>query len=167
VLLGRPRAPDGDARHENRQELMRSSAHSRLSKEAQMPTARSDYQVEVQKAITVWENAAKAKDADTIASLYVEDATLLPPGAPPVKGRQNIRDFWKAFLDAGATEPVLRSASIEGAGDLAYEIGEYQVTMPNPQGGGTATQHGKYLVVWKRQSDGSLKMAADMFSSNA
>jgi ketosteroid isomerase-like protein len=87
-----------------------------------------------------------------IASLYTENATLLPPGAPAVKGRQNIRDFWKAFLDAGAADPVVRPVSVEGAGELAYEVGDYQVTLPNPQGGGTTRQQGKYLVVWKRQS---------------
>ena len=129
--------------------------------------SRTDYRTEVENAIQIFEKAAKAKDATTISSLYDENATLLPPGAPPIKGRQNIRDFWKNFLEAGAVDPVVRPVSVEGAGDLAYEIGEYQVTLPNPQGGGTSRQHGKYLVVWKRQSDGSLKMVADMFSANA
>ena len=79
--------------------------------------------------------------------------------------RLGIRDFWKAFLEA-ASDPVVRPVFVEGTGDVAYEIGEYQVTLRNPQGGGTSRQHGKYLVVWKRQSDRSLKMVADMFSPN-
>ena len=127
--------------------------------------SQSDYRAEVEKAIRVFEDAAKAKDADAIAGLYAENATLLPPGTPPIKGRQKIRDFWKAFLEA-ASDPVVRPVFVEGTGDVAYEIGEYQVTLRNPQGGGTSRQHGKYLVVWKRQSARSLKMVADMFSPN-
>ncbi|HYR82488.1 MAG TPA: DUF4440 domain-containing protein [Terriglobia bacterium] len=127
--------------------------------------SQSDYRAEVEKAIRMFEDAAKAKDADAIASLYTENATLLPPGMPPIKGRPKIRDFWKGFLEAAA-DPVVKPAFVEGAGDLVYEIGEYQVTLPKPQGGGTSRQPGKYLVVWKRQSDRSLKMVADMFSPN-
>jgi uncharacterized protein (TIGR02246 family) len=130
-------------------------------------TTQTDYKSEVMRAIEVFERAAKVKDASTIASLYTEDATLLPPGSGPVKGRQNIRDFWNAFFAAGAADPVVTTLSVEGDGGLAYEIGSYEATMPNPEGAGTSRQGGKYLVVWKRQSDGSLKMVADMFSSNA
>src|SRR5688500_12564519 len=95
--------------------------------------SQSDYRAEIEKAIMSFGKAAKAKDATAIASLYAENATLLPPGAPPVKGSQNIRAFWKSFLEAGAEDPVVRSVFVEGTGDLAYEIGEYQVTLPNPE----------------------------------
>ena len=41
--------------------------------------SQSDYRAEVEKAIRMFEDAAKAKDADAIAGLYGENATLLPP----------------------------------------------------------------------------------------
>jgi ketosteroid isomerase-like protein len=56
--------------------------------------------------------------------------------------------------------------SVESSGDFAYEIGTYEAIVPMP-GGGTGPSTGKYLVVWKRQSDGNIKMVADMFSPNA
>jgi ketosteroid isomerase-like protein len=96
----------------------------------------------------------------------MEDATLLPPGSPLIKGRSNIQNFWQSFLDAGAADPKLRTVFVEASGELAYEIGTYDAIVPKP-GGGTIPSSGKYLVVWKRQSDGSIRMAADMFSPNA
>jgi len=122
-----------------------------------------DFKAAVQKAITAFESAARAKNASALAAFYLEDATLLPPGSPAIKGRSNIQNFWQGFLAAGASDPTIRTTSVESSGELAYEIGTYEVTMPKPDGSGTERSLGKYLVVWKRAGDG-LKIAADMFS---
>ena len=126
----------------------------------------ADQQAEIRTLIETWEKSANAKDASGIAGLYAENATVLPPGQPAVKGRPNIQAFWQGFFDAGASDAKLKSVEIVGSGTLVYEIGEYSAMMPQPTGG-TARGTGKYLVVWERQSDGKLKMVADMFSSNS
>jgi uncharacterized protein (TIGR02246 family) len=131
-----------------------------------MSTTVTDYTAEVLALARAWENCANARDARGIAALYAENATLLPPGLPPITGRQNIQGFWQGFFDAGASDAKLKSSQISSSGDLAYEIGEYSAMMPQPSGG-TAPGTGKYLVVFERQQDGTLKMAADMFSPNA
>jgi uncharacterized protein (TIGR02246 family) len=124
-----------------------------------------DLRISIEKAIAAFERAANAKDAATMSSLYADDATLLPPGSGPIKGRSNIQAFWQAFLNAGASDPKLKIVELGSAGDIAYEIGSFEANMPNAQGK-TAPTTGKYLVIWKRQQDGSIKMIADMFSSN-
>ena len=125
-----------------------------------------DFKSAIQRAIAEYESAAKAKNASKLASFYTADATLLPPGSPMITGSSNIRGFWQSFLDAGAADPNLRTVSVESSGELAYEIGTFDAIMPRP-GGGTARSSGKYLAVWKRQGDGSVKMVADMFSPDA
>ena len=125
----------------------------------------ADHQTEILALIESWEKAAANKDAGAIAAFYAEHATLLPPGMPAIKGKQNIQNFWQGFLDAGASDARLRSVEVRGSEPFVYEIGEYNAMMPQPTGG-TAPGNGKYLVVWERQSDGTLKMVADMFSSN-
>jgi uncharacterized protein (TIGR02246 family) len=126
----------------------------------------ANVQSEIEQIIEQFVKAANAKDVNTMASLYAEDATLLPPGQPAIKGRNNIRDYWQGFLAAGASDPVLKIVSVETSGDLAYEIGQWTANMPAPDGG-SARAAGKYLVVYRRQQDGSLKMVADMFSANS
>ena len=125
-----------------------------------------DHHAEIRALIEEWEKAAAATDVRAVAAFYTENATLLPPGMPAIKGRQNIENFWQAFFAAGASDARLRSVEIRGAEPFVYEIGEFTAMMPQPSGG-TAPGSGKYLVVWERQSDGALKMVADMFSSNA
>src|SRR5262245_13017262 len=126
-----------------------------------------DFKTGIQKAIAEFEIAGKARNASALAAFYAEDATLLPPGSPLIKGRSNILAFWERFLGAGAGEPKLHTVSVESSGELAYEIGTYDATLPKPDGTGTETSSGKYLVVWKHMADGSLKIVADMFSPNA
>ncbi len=125
-----------------------------------------DFRGAIEKAISVFQKAANAKDAAGIAGLYAEDATLLAPGAPPIKGRKNIQGFWQAFLDAGASNPTLQIVDVGTSGDLAYEIGAFEANLPNAQGV-LARKTGKYVVVWKRQADGSIRMLADIFNENA
>jgi uncharacterized protein (TIGR02246 family) len=131
-----------------------------------MSTIVTDYRTEVLAIARAWEKCANTRDARGIAALYADNATLLPPGMAAIRGRQNIEGFWQGFFDAGASDATLKSVHISGSGDIAYEIGEYSAMMPQPSGG-TAPGNGKYLVVFERQPDGSLKMAADMFSPNA
>jgi uncharacterized protein (TIGR02246 family) len=125
-----------------------------------------DFKSAIQRVINEFEAAFNAKSAAKLASFYTDDATLLPPGSPPIKGRSEIQRFWQNFLDAGAADGKLHTVSVESSGELAYEIGTYDATVPLAQGVGTVRSSGKYLVVWKRQADG-VKLVADMFSPNA
>jgi uncharacterized protein (TIGR02246 family) len=119
----------------------------------------------IEAGITKFEKAANAKDAATIANMYAEDATLLPQGAPAIKGRRNIQQFWQKFFDAGASDARIRPVEVTPLGDLAYEIGSFEANMPVPQGGTTRTE-GKYVVIWKLQPNGTLNMLVDIFNTN-
>jgi uncharacterized protein (TIGR02246 family) len=128
-------------------------------------TGAFDFRTAIEKAIATFEKAANAKDAATIANMYTEDATLLPPGSPAIKGRKNIQQFWDAFFEAGASDGKLTIVEVNALGDVAYEIGNFEAKLPTPQGG-TARTQGKYVVIWKRQPDGNIKLAVDIFNTN-
>jgi uncharacterized protein (TIGR02246 family) len=108
-------------------------------------------------------------DVDQVAATYAEDAVLLPPGAPPVKGRTAIREFWNGFLQPYTVVLTLGTDQIEGRGDLAYVVGHYHmVTTPKAKGTpAQAPEDGKFLEVFKRQADGRWRYVVDMYSSNA
>ncbi len=126
-----------------------------------------DFKARIEAAIREFVAGANSKDAARIARLYAEDATLLPPGSPPIKGRANIQAFWDAFIKAGATDAHVEMKTMETSGDYAYEIGAWQAVLTNPQTGAAGTVTGKYLVVWKRQPNNEIQMIADSFSPNA
>lgn len=111
-------------------------------------------------------SAVASKDAKALVSaFYTADAVLLPPGAPLVKGRSAIQKFLQGLLDAGATKLTLKTTKVEASGDLAYGRGAYGFSMPTPDG--RAQQEvGKYVVVYRRQRNGSWLAVADIFNAD-
>jgi ketosteroid isomerase-like protein len=94
-------------------------------------------------------------------AFYAEDAQLLPPNAPLVKGRTAILDFWTAFLSTGLSDITLETTDVSSSGDLAYGVGQYRYTA-------SGVRHtGKYVVVYRRQANGGYQAVADSFNSNA
>ena len=94
--------------------------------------------------------AAKARDAAKVASFYAEDAVLMPPNAPPIKGRKAIQqEHERLFKESGDFELTATPLASETSGDLGYIQGEFVVRHKRPSGE-VAEERGKYVEVWKR-----------------
>jgi ketosteroid isomerase-like protein len=98
-------------------------------------------------------------DAAALAAMYADGARVLPPNSTMVEGRQRIQELWQNLINTGA-QLSLSTTDVEGRGDLAYEVGTYNLT--NPDG---KADTGKYVVVWRRQKD-AWKLAADIWNSD-
>ena len=105
-------------------------------------------------------------DAAAVADFYTEDAKILPPNQEMVSGRRAIQEFWQTAMDMGVRKINLETAEMGYDGNVAYERGVSTVTI-QPQGGPEMTAKGKYLVVLKRQDDGSWKLAVDIWNSDS
>lgn len=70
------------------------------------------------------EAAFNAKDASSLASLYTEDATLMPPNQEAVKGRAAIRAWFQTALAHLGTVRIspTESAAWQGEG---FEVGTF------------------------------------------
>lgn len=112
-----------------------------------------------------WEEAANRGDAAAIAGLYTDDGALLPPNSEIVQGRENIQQALQAFVDAGMTNVDFTRVAAGTSGDLAYEIGRYSLDL-RPQGGAPVTDTGKYVIVARRQPDGTWRLVADIFNTS-
>ncbi|HEX6433042.1 MAG TPA: DUF4440 domain-containing protein [Gemmatimonadales bacterium] len=111
--------------------------------------------------------AANAGDVDALVAVYARDASLLAPNLPPQKGQTAIRSFWGGFLQAYTVKFEIASDTIEGRGDLAYNMGHYRFTaVPKERSNPGVADEGKFLEILKKQSDGSWKYVVDMYSSN-
>lgn len=96
--------------------------------------------------------------------LYAEDALFMPPNSEAVRGRDAIAGFMAGFppLEDFQVTP----AEVAGSGDMAYVRGNYVLVMRPPGSEAAITDRGKYVEVWRRQTDGSWKMAIDIFNSD-
>ncbi|GGK24555.1 hypothetical protein GCM10007962_18480 [Yeosuana aromativorans] len=109
--------------------------------------------------------ALLAKDATAAANLYDENASLLPPNEPIVTGRENIKNYWQALIDAGLIDASVKTIDASSDGDLGYEIGTFELKFQG-EDGAIITDTGKYTEILKRNSEGKWISIYGMWSNN-
>ena len=111
-------------------------------------------------------DAAKRGDTATIASIYADDAVAMMSNTEAWRGRDAVRKGWAGVVADGMLKDFsLRTQDVDVSGDLVVETGTYEMTL-QPKGGREMKDKGKYVVVWKRQPDGSLKIFRDVGNSD-
>ena len=101
--------------------------------------------------------------AGLVKGYYAADAMVLPPNMPAASGHAAIEAVFRTFPPI--TQFTLHTEEMEASGDLLYLRGRYTMTMA-PPGMAAIPDSGKYLEVWRKQSDGTWKNYRDMFSSD-
>jgi ketosteroid isomerase-like protein len=111
--------------------------------------------------------AAQNREIEVFTSCFAADASMLAPGEPVLRGREEARDFWsKRLANRGYSSSWQYSKlEAENAGDLSYEIGAYEMILADQKGKLVASK-GKFLLVWKRSRPGQWKIAAFMLSAD-
>jgi uncharacterized protein (TIGR02246 family) len=115
---------------------------------------------------TAWSQSAGAKDLDKTVSVYADDASMLPANAPIATGKDAIRAAWSQLMALPGFSISFAPSNIviAKAGDIAYEIGTYHLTVNDAQGKPAASV-GKYVVNWQKRA-GQWKVVADIFNGD-
>ncbi len=132
-----------------------------------LPDTRAADERAIRNADTEWLEAVKAKDIERTLRSYADEASMYPPHAPIVNGKEAIRAFWsQGFLNPGfALDWQATQVQVSRAGDLAYSRGTYDLR-ENDAKGRPIIERGKYVVVWKKQPDGAWKAVADIWNAD-
>lgn len=120
---------------------------------------------QIEQAAIRFSDAFNRGDVAALAAMYDTGAVVLAPNAPPMHGRQNIEAFWAGAKQQGFKTVNLVVNSVELIGAHAIELGSYTLVV-QPPGQGEITDRGKYMVVWRRQPDGTWKLYRDMFNTS-
>jgi uncharacterized protein (TIGR02246 family) len=100
-------------------------------------------------------------DAAAVAALYTSTAQALPPGGEAARGRDAIQKAFQGMIDAGATNLTLSTLEVEAQGDAAHEVGTWALKGKD----GAAVDHGKYIVIWKKEG-GQWRLHRDIWNSS-
>jgi uncharacterized protein (TIGR02246 family) len=112
--------------------------------------------------------AFKAGDAAAVAALYVSDGFSQTNMMPTAVGSAAMTTANKAFFDQYAIQSMaLTPVKTEVSGNLAYDIGTYAFVGAPKAKGDTLKAEGRYVVVMRKQADGSWKAIADMDNVSA
>ena len=94
-----------------------------------------------------------ARKVTALVAAYTEDAILMPPHAPMVRGRAAIRQFFEDFPKV--TEFSQKPIEIEGEGDLAFPWGTFEMAVLPEGAAAPVRDRGKVLGIFHKQPDGS------------
>lgn len=120
---------------------------------------------EIERLTAKFSEAVTNRNLEELGAFYEEHARFLPPGMPMVEGREAIQAAMRRMVERGITSLKLEAIDIIEVGDFAIEIGQLTLTA-RIFGLFSITRKGKSIVVWHRQKDGALKIAADTFNRN-
>ncbi len=111
-------------------------------------------------------DAFKRGDKVGMMAHYTDDAIVMMPNQVAWRGRAEMDKGNTSFLSQmSLKEGGVKTEDVMLAGDLAVETGTFTWTL-QPKSGPEIKDKGKYLTVWKRQTDGSWKMIRDMTNSD-
>lgn len=101
-------------------------------------------------------------------TMYTEDAISLPANEPMADGLPAIKksneEMMKSGMKITAFEPTILKVMVNG--NQITEIGTYKFSMTMPGNDKPMDDHGKYLTIWEKQKDGSLKVKVETWNSD-
>ncbi len=115
---------------------------------------------------TAYQQSILAGDAAAMLEVYADDVVEMPPNMPLRSGKAAAEAAASADTNPPPSSFSLTSAETEGVGDLAYDRGSYSFTMsmegmPEPM-----ADTGKYIVLLRKQADGSWLMTTTIWNSD-
>jgi uncharacterized protein (TIGR02246 family) len=113
--------------------------------------------------------AVNAGDVETLVSLMTDDIVLLPPGQPPLVGKESARAMIEADLEQGRdfeiVEYVQDWEEVQVVGDYAFEWGTFNSAVQAKAGGETIRQSNNVIRILRRQPDGSWKVCRAIWNT--
>jgi uncharacterized protein (TIGR02246 family) len=137
------------------------------------PTPAPDTRAADEKAIrdgeAQWVKDFAAKDVEKVASHYADDGYSMIPDMAIMKNKDEIRAGLKEEFSDPNSSLDFHPDKVEVAksGDLAYSQGHYTYTSTDRKTKKRLIEHGGYVEVYKKQADGSWRVAEDIATQEA
>jgi ketosteroid isomerase-like protein len=131
------------------------------------PDMRAADEAAVRKTDTDWAAAAQSKQVDAWVAYYSDEAVVLPPNENAASTKDSIRKAIGDLLASPGLSIKWQPTRVDVArsGDIAYAYGTYELAMKNSRGKPMADR-GKYVEIWRKQSDGGWKCVVDTWNSD-
>lgn len=133
--------------------------------ERQLPM---DLKARIEKLGDQAEEAFLAGDIDRTLGYYCDDVISMPNFYPMVRGKADLKRQMEAIAASGLRFESLESTTLEvrSGGEYVYEVGIFSQTVIMPNVNEPILSSGKYVTIWRRQPDESLKIAVEIYNSN-
>ena len=109
-----------------------------------------------------------AGDLDRWIGFYTPDAVQMPNYGPMWSGREAILAAARQAVQSGIKTLMVDYGSVRTweCGNLVYDLGTHTVTLQIPGHTKPVVDRGKYLNIWEKQPDGSLKIKLEIWNTD-
>jgi uncharacterized protein (TIGR02246 family) len=111
-----------------------------------------------------YDNAMAAGDVSAKMRLYTADAVLMPPEGPAISGQEAIRHWHEVLFKKGTSPGASKVDEIQVFGEWGFARGTFSGTVTLRAGEPPNRVSEKWLVIVRRQGDGSWKIARDIWT---
>lgn len=125
------------------------------------PDTRPADEAAIRKAVAGMKEAVASLDAQKTVSYYTDDVVGMTPDVPLVQGKKAALNYFESiFKEKPEISWTPSHVEVARSGDLGYSWGTGKMVTKNKNGRPVVT-HIKCVSVWKKQPDGSWKIAVD------
>ncbi len=125
------------------------------------PDTRAADETAIREAEAGMEKAVASLDAEKAVSYYTDDVVGMTADAFLMQGKENALKYFQGMLkDKPQISWMTSHVEVARSGDLGYSWGVGKVVVKGKKGKPVVTAM-KYTSVWKKQADGSWKIAVD------
>jgi uncharacterized protein (TIGR02246 family) len=135
-----------------------------MSADPVYPLSDSDLQA-IRSLTSAISQKALEGDWSSLVQLFTEDAVLLPPNSPAIRGREPFQAMIESF-NPDFTEHRIDLQDIQGYGDLAYGWGTYTETFSIGGAPEPITDVAKLMFGFRKQPDGAWRVATEMWNTD-
>jgi ketosteroid isomerase-like protein len=128
----------------------------------------AEYKMKIEKIDKEMVNYILAGDREKSLSLYTFDAISMPSYHPMAEGIEAIRKASEEMAKMGEkyNSFELTTLKVIANGNLITEIGTYKLSISIQGMDKPMEDKGKYLTMWEKQKDGSLKVKIEIWNSD-
>ncbi len=109
-------------------------------------------------------DAMRRNDWSAVAEFSTTDAIRMPPNQPLQRGRAEIEQSFSQVDNISEYGVILED--IQGVSGLAYAYATYTITLTLKGVDGPISDSGKAIEIWRKESDGSWRIAAGIWNSD-
>ncbi len=139
-----------------------------FSSSASFSQSASDYKAKIEMADKEMAKCMVEGNVEKTLSMYTPDAISMPSYEPMHEGLAAIKQAGEAMAKSGMkyNSFELTTLKVIPNGNLISEIGTYKINATVPGMDSPIDDHGKYLTIWEKQKDGSLKVKIEIWNSD-
>lgn len=112
--------------------------------------------------------AMMAGNMEKSLSYYAADVISMPNNSPMIEGVDAVKKSNEQMMNSGVkiNSCEFTTKRVSSYGKLITEVGTYKMKFTMPDAKEAMEDQGKYLNVWEKQSDGSLKIKIEIWNTD-